>query len=268
MALAGLTGVLSTFYAPKNPKTNTATCLLKTIAFAAMLCDHFGKMLFPQYDWLRCIGRLALPLFAYCLAVGAAMTHRPLSYLSRVCALALISQPLYALGLAHENEAMYAIAFRQNPLASAWQFYVNSWQKPSILLSFALGLAILLCLRERRFLLALFVYMVCERFSGSLDYGIQGIRFILLCYALLEHPVLYPILTVLFWLNWSKGSAYHFFGFSFSMRIFGLPAVLLTAIPLRGKLRMPKWISYGFYPAHLIALAILTHFPTAFKFLK
>ena len=261
MRLAASSGVVSSFFVPKYPKTNTATFLIKIIASLAMLCDHFGKMLFPQYGFLRYIGRTAFPLFAYTLALGAVYTHRPLSYMARVCALTLISQPLYALGLAHENAAMYSIPFSQNPLASAWQFYLSSWQKPSILLSMALGLTILLCLRERQYILALFVYILCERFAGSLDYGIQGIRFILLCYALLEHPFLYFILATVFWIHWSmRGSGYRFLGYSFSMRIFGLPAVLFTALPLRSRIRMPKWMNYGFYPAHLAVLSLITHF--------
>ena len=260
MALVGFSSAVSSFCAPKAPKTNTANCTIRVIAFLAMLCDHFGKMLFPQYGWLRCIGRLAFPLFAYSLALGAVWTRNPVSYVSRVAALALISQPLYALGLAHENAAMFSVPFFSNPVVSAWQFYIASWHKPSILLSLTFGLSIMLCLRERRYLLALFVYILCERFSSSLDYGISGIRFILLCYALLEHPVLYPILTALYWLSWSSdGSAYAFFGHPFSMRIFGLPAVLFTAIPMKGRHRMPRWVFYGFYPAHLAVLSILTH---------
>ena len=263
MSLAGLTGFAGSIIAPGKPRTNTSTFLIKVFAFFAMLCDHFGKMIFPQYGWLRLIGRMAFPLFAYSLAFGAAMTRHPLAYLTRVAALALLSQPLYALGLAHENAAMYSVPFFSNPVASAWQFYLSSWQKPSILFSLVLGLAILAALRERRFFLAFFVYILCERFSGSLDYGIYGIRFILLCYALLEHPALYFAFTLLFWLHWSsQGSGYSFFGHSFSMRIFGLPGVLFTAIPIRGKLRMPRWLSYGFYPAHLAVLAAITHFPT------
>ena len=43
------------------------------------------------------------------------------------------------------------------------------------------------------------------------------------------------------------------------MRIYALPAVLLTAVPMRGRLRLPRWLSYSFYPAHLALLAFLTH---------
>ena len=251
---------LSSLFSPTEVRSNRDTSLLKLIAALAMLCDHFGKMIFPQYPVLRLIGRLAFPLFGYCIAVGAVYTRDPVRYLSRVVFLALVSQPLYALGLSHENASMYSVPLMPNPLLSAWNFYVQSWQKPSILLSLSLSLAILLALKNRRLVLAFGLYIFCERFASSLDYGINGVRFILLCYMLLRSPVLYAVCVPLFWLWWSKdGSGYTFFGQSFGMRIYALPAVVLTAIPMKRKVLMPKWFSYGFYPAHLLVLALLTH---------
>ena len=41
------------------------------------------------------------------------------------------------------------------------------------------------------------------------------------------------------------------------MRIFATPAVMLASLPIRRKTQTPKWLAYGFYPAHLLALLIL-----------
>ena len=150
--------------APSAVRTNNNTGLIKWIAFLSMLCDHFGKMVFPQVPALRLLGRLAFPLFGYCIAVGAACTRNPARYLERVVLLALVSQPLYAL-----------------------------------------------CVTS-------------------------------------------------FWYAWSRdGSGYVLFGQSFAMRVYALPAVLFTALPLKKRLSLPKWFSYGFYPAHLLLLALLSH---------
>ena len=45
-------------FAPAAVKLNGDTGLLKLVAMAAMLCDHMGKMFFPQYGAMRVIGRL------------------------------------------------------------------------------------------------------------------------------------------------------------------------------------------------------------------
>jgi len=246
------------FLCPREVKTNQNAGLIKLIACLTMLIDHAGKMLFPEIPQMRLIGRLAFPLFAYGIAVGAVYTRDPFRYLKRIVILALISQPLYAIGLDHENSAMYAVSFFDHPIAGSWAFYINSWQKPSILLSLSLGLCILICLRKKQWLMAFAVYVICERFSASLDYGIGGIRLMLLFYALCEHPIAALAAVTAYMLAWSGGTGYTFFGHTFGMRIFALPAAVFACLPLRSRLSLPRWLTYGFYPAHLAALAILT----------
>lgn len=243
---------------PACVRTNQDTSLIKLLACICMFIDHAGKMLFPQYPVMRQIGRLAFPLFAYGIAVGAVYTRNPVRYLSRVVLLALICQPLYAIGLAHENRAMYAVSFFENPLGAFAQFYLNSWQKPSILLSLSLGLLLILCLRRRQWALALGVYVLCTRMSGQLDYGIHGIQLMLLFYLLCEHPALCFAATFSFMLWWAgQGSGYTFFGHSFALSIFSLSAIALACIPMKRHFRLPQWFSYGFYPAHLLVLIAL-----------
>lgn len=242
---------------PKTVRTNRDTGLIRLLACICMFIDHAGKMLFPQFPVMRLIGRLAFPLFAYGIAVGAVFTRDPLRYLSRVVLLALISQPLYALGLDHANSAMYAVSFSEHPLRAAATFYLNSWQTPSILLSLTLGLLILLCLRHRQWILSLGVYILCECIASRLDYGIGGIRLMMLFYLLCEHPALSLAATVSYMVAWSRGVGYPVFGIEFGMRIYSLPAVLFVHLPLERRIRLPRWFIYGFYPAHLAILAVL-----------
>ena len=56
-------------------KTNLDTDLLKLVAIAAMLIDHIGGAFFPEAGVFRWIGRLAFPIFCYCLTVGLLYTH-------------------------------------------------------------------------------------------------------------------------------------------------------------------------------------------------
>lgn len=250
--------LLSSMICPRYVKTNQNTGLIRLLACLFMLIDHAGKMLFPRVPEMRLIGRLAFPLFAYGIAVGVVYTRNPVSYLKRIVLLALISQPLYALGLDHAPRTMFSISFLDRPLEAIRAFYVNSWQTPSILVSLALGLCILIAIRRRQWILALGVYMLCTRFASNLDYGIGGIRLMILFYALCEHPLLaLPVLSA-YMISWAGGSGYTFFGHSFGMRIYALPAVVFACLPLRGNIALPRWFVYSFYPAHLIVLAILS----------
>ena len=250
--------MLDRFLRPTQIKTNQDGGLLRLLACICMFIDHAGKMLFPQLTWMRLVGRLAFPLFAYGIAVGAAMTKHPQQYITRVAALALVSQPLYAVALGHENNAMYAVSFARQPLRALYTFYMESWETPSILLPLLLGLLLLLCIRERKYILALLIYVLCERFSGSLDYGVGGIRLMVLFYLFLEYPALCFAATTAYMLAWATdGRGYPLFGIQFGMRIFAVPAVMLASLPIRRKTQMPKAVAYGFYPAHLLVLLIL-----------
>lgn len=243
---------------PHSVKTNRDTDLIKLLACVFMLIDHAGKMLFPQIIEMRLIGRLAFPMFAYSMAVGAVYTRDPVRYLSRLALLALISQPLYALGMDHANRAMFSVPFFKDPFGAISTFYLNSWEKPNILLSLFLGLCILTALRRKQWALALFVYILCERFTGFLDYGVAGIQLMLLFYVLCEHPAAALVLIGAYMISWAKGSGYVFFGQSFGMRIFALPAVIFCCLPIPRRTKLPRWLLYAFYPAHLAALAIIT----------
>lgn len=186
------------------------------------------------------------------------MTKHPQPYITRVAALALVSQPLYAVALGHTNNAMYAVPFARHPLRALYTFYIKSWETPSILLPLLLGLLLLLCIRERKYIPALLIYVLCERFSGSLDYGVGGIRLMILFYLFLEYPALCFAVTTAYMLAWAlDGRGYPIFGVQFGMRLFAVPAVMLASLPIRRKTQLPKWLTYGFYPAHLIILLIL-----------
>lgn len=131
------------------------------------------------------------------------MTKHPQPYITRVAALALVSQPLYAVALGHTNNAMYAVPFARHPLRALYTFYIKSWETPSILLPLLLGLLLLLCIRERKYIPALLIYVLCERFSGSLDYGVGGIRLMILFYLFLEYPALCFAVTTAYMLAWA-----------------------------------------------------------------
>ena len=46
---------------------NENTGLLKVIAILCMIADHIGAKFFPTIAELRVVGRIAFPLFAWCL---------------------------------------------------------------------------------------------------------------------------------------------------------------------------------------------------------
>ncbi len=250
-ALAGL-------LAPKEVGLNRDTNLLKLVAMISMLIDHTGKMFFPQYRIMRIIGRLAFPLYAYCIAVGGVYSKNKLKYLSRILLMGLISQPFYAVALAHTVPAMYAVRFADNPLGAVMNFYVQSWAVPNIMLTLALGLMLIWSLREGQYVCALSVALLVWKAQNAVNYGWRGVALIALFYLTISHRwVSLPVMSA-YMLWWgSQGASYHMFGASFGIQMFAILALPLVYIPTWSKLRINKWVYYLFYPAHLIGIMLI-----------
>ena len=65
---------------------------LKLIAACTMFIDHMGYTLFPGVMWLRCIGRVAFPLFCFLIAEGCVHTHDRKKYALRLLVFAVLSE--------------------------------------------------------------------------------------------------------------------------------------------------------------------------------
>ncbi len=242
----------------RTVRLNTDTGFLKLIAILTMAIDHVGAAILPQYPILRVIGRIAFPIFAYSLAVGCVYTHDMRRYVLRMLLLALISQPFYVLGLNHTTPAMDAMQFNVDPLRSALSWYIQSWNRPSIMLSLVAGLLLIWCFKDKKYALAAVFTAVILYFQGYLDYGWRGIALMLLFYAFLENPgaSFLWMLGFMLWWGVTGGGSYQIGPVRFGTQTFAILSLPLIYLPTRTNLKLPKWFFYLFYPAHLAALYI------------
>lgn len=91
---------------------------LHLIAAAAMLIDHISYTLMPQKIWMRAIGRLSFPIFAFMIVEGYYHTRDVKKYMTRLLIFALISEIPFNL------TASFNIF---NPLAqnAIWTFLIS-----------------------------------------------------------------------------------------------------------------------------------------------
>ncbi len=253
----------------KSVGLNGDTGFIKIFAMITMLIDHVGAALFPEHAILRIIGRIAFPVYAYCIAAGCVYTKDMGRYLQRIVLLALISQPIYVLALNHTNTIMFSVPFAENPLLSVYRFYVYSWRDPSILLTLAIGIAAIWSFRERKLWITLLLFILTFTFERYIDYGVRGVFLMLLLYAFINTWYISLPLVAAFMIYWGlDGSRYSLFGVSFGIQMFAVMALPLIYIPMRTNFKPNKWLFYCFYPAHLLLIYVIEKWDSIMAFLR
>ncbi len=82
-----------------TPKSGLTGNQLKIIAMITMTCDHVGMQIFPQLLWLRIIGRLAMPIYAYMIAEGCRHTRDRKKYFLRLFGMGALCQIVYFVAM-------------------------------------------------------------------------------------------------------------------------------------------------------------------------
>lgn len=222
-------------------KTNLDTDFIKIIAVVSMTIDHIGGAFFPQYPAFRWIGRIAFPLFCYCLTVGMMYTGDIKKYLFRLGAFAVISQPFWIL------------AFNSDDIIGNI-FNLNIFFTLIVSLLGACGF------KERKwwlFILALILLNVI-----NFDYAMTGLILILIFYLCRNKPWLGAVVYTLTYLpalngNMADPLALKIGGHAIGFEIFALLALPFIYIQTNSGLKIPKWFFYIYYPAHLFAIYLI-----------
>lgn len=223
-------------------KTNLDTNLLKLIAIISMLIDHVGSAFFPDMPIFRYAGRLAFPIFAYCLTVGLLYTSNIKKYLTRLGIFALISQPLYIMAF-HPYD---------------WH---EEWMNMNIYFTLFVSLIAMAGVKERKwwlFAIALLLLMFI-----NFDYGATGVVLMLIFYICRNRPAIGALLFCLYYLP-ALWNGYHedpksllLGGLCIDWTIFALLSAPFIFLRTNSKIKVNKYFFYIFYPAHLAAIWIV-----------
>ena len=210
---------------------------LKLLAIVCMTFDHIGSAFFPDAAALRIIGRLAFPIFSYCIAEGCRFTHDRVRYLGGVlgCGLLCVIAFLPVGGF-------YGNALLTMSMSIVLLYTVQAWENSGKCRFLALTAV-----------LAGAFYLLCRVFP--IDYGFAGV--LLPLYAEIGR-----LLGLRFCLPEKTCERA-----GFALGLLALSAVtggvqpwcLLALVPIgllgseRGKRRMKNFF-YIYYPAHLAVI--------------
>ena len=209
---------------------------LKIIALVTMTVDHIGAYLLPQLLWLRIIGRLAFPIFAYMIAEGCRHTRSMGKYLGTMALFALVCQ--------------------------AVEFFIAGSLYMSIMVTFSMSILLIFLFQKAQknplwaiplVLWLVAVQFVCEQLplllkgtDFSVDYGFIGVLIPCALYMMKNKTFRLVVLAVLLAVL-ATDSHY--------VQWYALAAVPLIALynGQRGKGNL-KWLFYIYYPAHLAVI--------------
>lgn len=232
-----------------RPAPRFSGTALKVIACISMLLDHIGAACLERgaalagrwvavRAWdilLRCVGRLAFPIYCFLLVEGFAHTRSAKNYALRLLAFAFISE--LPFDLAFYGSAAY-------------------WQHQNVYWTLFFGVAAMEALKayEGKGALGPALALGCALAAEFMrtDYGALGVLLIVALYALRENRAAQCVVGALIItlgqaLPIALGAAAAFVGVWFYSGE-------------RGRCpRAAKWAFYIFYPAHLCVLAWVTY---------
>ena len=216
--------------------------MLKIIAMVSMVFDHVGDMFFPEMTWMRMIGRLAMPIFAFCITEGYIHTRNKKKYLLRMGVFALISEVPFDLafdgkiGLSHQN---IMVSFFIS-IVALMLFDLIRGAKIETKGRYSIWRTLLGALAV--------IAMAVVAFLVKADYTFFAVASVFLFYAFKDtNPFVRPVPGVAFLALTRTMGYYLTTGLSI------IPLLLYNGKKGKGL----KWLFYVFYPGHLLLLYVL-----------
>jgi len=224
----------------------------KWIAAVTMTIDHIGCVLYPQYLILRIIGRAAFPIYCFLLGEGFRHTSDPAAYAKRLLICAIAAEIPFDLAFSH----MLFDFTSQNVIWTLLFAFLVLWASQQLprLDAFA---ELPQAEQEGICLLLLMAAMMAGELLST-DYGAFGV-FLAAENGRIKSPWKRSgLAAVLLLLHYLIRNPDHilvgcWFGLS------ALSGVLLTLFYSGAKgRRLPKHLSYLFYPLHLFIIYLIS----------
>ncbi len=206
---------------------------IKLLACFCMLADHIGYFLLPEVIFLRIIGRLTMPIFAYFVAEGYLHTKSVKRYGLRLFLFAIFYQPIFALCMHTNTFSIFSTLFL-GLLSIIVSAYVRQ-KSSSSLLSYLSAAGVIL----------LGFWIPCE-------YQAYGVAMVYTAYLFRKKP--YAL--VMSWLLLNLAYAIPYLP-ELPIQVFSMLALLFIFLYNGERGEINKWFFYCFYCLHIPLLALL-----------
>lgn len=216
---------------------------LKVIALITMTLDHIGAVLLPQYGFLRIIGRIAFPIYAFLIVEGLFYTKDLKKYIIRLFVFALISEIFFDMAFydrfiykGHQNVfftlfiGLITVYFTDLIRKKMY----DDDKKPKYL-----------------FGILIVIVFIIGIFSADLlrtDYAFYGI-FMIYCFYMFRFNFFSQVISVCYINGFLMGGTQTY-------ALLAMPFIYLYN-QKPGKYKL-KWLFYLYYPTHLMILFFIS----------
>jgi hypothetical protein len=221
---------------------------LKLIAITAMLTDHIAWVFVPFFtpagQTMHIIGRLTAPIMCFFIAEGYRHTHSVKKYMLRLLCFALISQ------------IPFSLAFSGKPF---------DFTKLNMMFTLLLGLIALWAFDNiKDNILKTIIVVACIIAASPADWGAFGVSFILVFglfrSSFKKQAFFFCLIAAYMIISLAVRNALDNkspFADIYQAGLFLSLPLLYLYNGKRGGFIGSKWLFYVFYPAHLLAIAIV-----------
>lgn len=212
--------------------------ILKLIALISMTIDHVGYFLLPEQEWMRIVGRISFPIFAYMISEGCRYTKNRRRYLLRIAGIGIVMQLVsYVV-----SGSLYQSVFITFTLSIGMIYLIDMAKEhrrieDGICVFIAAGVICFLCMG---------LPLLLPNTDYAIDYSVVGVALPVICY-LIEDA---RMRLLAFGIGLLALSIYYG-----GVQWYCLLAILFIAAynRKRGRLSL-KNLFYYYYPAHLCVI--------------
>ena len=230
---------------------------MQIIAYISMFIDHICKFMFKDFTYNPLLGRLAMPIFAYLIAIGMKRTSNRPKYIFRLFIFALLSQiPFILMVYGTPN-------FETSNFAQIFNHFTQFF---NIGFTFLIAtLSIYFIDKNKGNFLNTFIIIIISLFVASelkVDYSIYGIITIYMFYYMeskIAITLTYIFITTIY--IFSKSLTPNFtLNAAFLQKlksyfsIFALPIIFWLKETKKRDNKFLRFLKYAIYPLHMLII--------------
>lgn len=234
---------------------------MQFIAYLSMFIDHICKFAFEGFVYNPLLGRLAMPIFAYLIAIGMKRTSNKTKYISRLFVFAIVSQIPFILMIFGLPKNILDI----NNILQNINHFIQYFNIGFTFLIAALSIYYIDKNKEKNNIINIIITIIISLFIANelkTDYGMFGIATVYMFYYMKNKKGIFFTFLTLITMHIFTNSLNSDFTFKANFverlksyfSVLALPIIFWLKETKKRDNKTIKFFKYAIYPLHMLAI--------------